>query len=306
MSGLALTFAALPEDIRIVRANEHGDSNIWFITGRIDGIRRNGDMVSYFVKYGGGSLAKAQLEGEFESMRNIFAIMPDIVPKPHSWGSLEIEGDTQGYFYVSDFIKFNQASVPDPATAGFNTALLHKLSRSSEKRFGFHAATYDGLFCQLDAGYEAEWFTLFQSMLSKARCFDRSTNGPWKELDLTMDCLIRHVVPRLIGALEWNGRKIEPCFIHGDLWEGNFGTEASTGKLFVFDAAGYYAHNEMELGMWRTTHHSMHAMKYRQEYFKHMPPSEPAEEVDDRIRLYSIKSYLMYSAHCRGHYARRQ
>ena len=43
------------------------------------------------------------------------------------------------------------------------------------------------------------------------------------------------------------------------LWVGNIGTELNTGNIFVFDACSYYAHNEMEIGMWRTGHHRKRA-----------------------------------------------
>ena len=59
----------------------------------------------------------------------------------------------------------------------------------------------------------------------------------------------QYVVSRLLGVLEADGRQIRPCFIHGDLGEGNFGIEVNTRKLIIFDSNGYYAHHEMELGM---------------------------------------------------------
>ena len=91
-------------------------------------------------------------------------------------------------------------------------------------------------------------------------------------------------------------KKIEPCFIHGDLWEGNIGTEVGSGNVFIFDSNGYYAHYEMEFALWRTKHHKMHLYDYCREYFKYKRPSEPVEDFDDRLRLYALKALLMYSA----------
>lgn len=74
----------------------------------------------------------------------------------------------------------------------------------------------------------------------------------------------------------------------------------------IFDSNGYYAHHKMELGMWVVDHHRMTSSKYLSEHLKQIKPSEPAVAFDDRIRLYSVKNYLMCSAHCRGHYVRNR
>lgn len=105
-----------------------------------------------------------------------------------------------------------------------------------------------------------------------------------------------HLIPRLIGAVEANGRSVKPYLIHGDLWDGNVGTDSDTSDPFIFDAAVYYAHHEMELGIWRAERHQMRAMIYRKAYIRHMKPSEPVDEWDDRNRLYSTKTNLMHSA----------
>ncbi|KAK6836285.1 hypothetical protein PG987_006780 [Apiospora arundinis] len=42
-------------------------------------------------------------------------------------------------------------------------------------------------------------------------------------------------------------------------------------------------------------HHKMTDEKYRREYFKHYPPSEPREEADDRNRLYSVQTRISTS-----------
>jgi protein-ribulosamine 3-kinase len=47
---------------------------------------------------------------------------------------------------------------------------------------------------------------------------DRHCNGADAEIDdLGNECIGR-VIPRLLGALEQNGRKIDPVLLHGDLY----------------------------------------------------------------------------------------
>jgi fructosamine-3-kinase len=53
----------------------------------------------------------------------------------------------------------------------------------------------------------------------------------------------------MIGTLKAKGRRIGPVLIHGDMWDGNVGTESTTGNPWILDCAAYYAHNEMELGI---------------------------------------------------------
>ena len=117
---------------------------------------------------------------------------------------------------------------------------------------------------------------------------------------------MEYVVPRLLGALEADGRKIKPCLIHADLWEGNIGTEHGTGRIIIFDSCGFYAHNELELGQWRCNHRHLRAKPYKREYLRHFPASEPVEKWDDRNRLYSLNEQIMYSAHVPGTDVRHQ
>ena len=177
-------------------------------------------------------------------------------------------------------------------------AKLHRASQLHIRDFGFWAATYDGMPSN-GIALEKDWITCFTKMLDTSFDHDQAANGPWHELESALKQVRQVVMPRLLGALEAEGRQILPCFIHGDLWEDNIGTERSTGKIFIFDSNGYYAHHEMELAMWATEPHKMTSPRYLEEYLKHMQPSEPANEFEDRIRLYSLKNYLMYSANCR-------
>lgn len=105
------------------------------------------------------------------------------------------------------------------------------------------------------------------------------------------------VIPTLLGALQSDGRNITPSLIHGDLWENNVGTDVETGETVLFDPGCTYAHNEMEFGTWRCTWTCyFNTPAYMQMYQRHIKPSEPVEEWDDRNRLYSIHPYLNDSA----------
>jgi protein-ribulosamine 3-kinase len=246
---------------------------------------------------------KAQLEGEFKAMSELFKTMPTLVPRPFAWGKLQLQSPPT-YFFLCEFVNISD-SLPDPVKLGKCLAELHKESVSPTGQFGFYVPTYDGRLPQI-TDWESSWTLFFGRLLAGIYQLDIDTNGTWKELDDMMDQTLRHVIPRLLGALESNGRTVKPCLIHGDLWEGNIGTDFETGNLYIFDSCAYYAHNEMEIGMWRVDHHRLKAKAYRQEYIRNVEPSEPAEEWDDRNRLYSVKTKLMYSAHVPGSKVRKQ
>lgn len=62
----------------------------------------------------------------------------------------------------------------------------------------------------------------------------------------------------------------------------------------------------MEIAVWRVEHHRMKADIFKKEYIRNAGIHEPIEEFDDRIRLYSVKTKLMYSAHVPGTSVRTQ
>jgi fructosamine-3-kinase len=97
------------------------------------------------------------------------------------------------------------------------------------------------------------------------------------------------VFPWLLGALQSEGRSIEPSLIHGDLWGQSVEVDTEIGETIVFDLGSTYAHNEIEFGTWRCSWAYYFASPvYMQLYQRHIKPSEPIKEGDDRNRLYSL------------------
>ncbi|CAM6002909.1 unnamed protein product [Sphagnum balticum] len=238
-------------------------------------------------------------------MSTLYQKLPQAIPQPFGYGTLDIKC-LQASFYLSEFIEFDERASLDPDLVGKTIALLHKANfRPDMDRFGADIPTWDGVFEQT-VEWQPSWAKCFGKMLKHHFDCDRLTNGPWDEFSDYMCRTQEIVIPRLLGPLEGNGNRITPCFIHGDLWEGNFGIEKESGRLFIFDANGYFAHHEMELGMWRVEHHEMNNPKYRDEYLKNMGASTPASQFDDRNRLYSVKYSLAFSFHHPGNSARHK
>lgn len=257
-----------------------------------------------YLQYTTEETGREQLEGEYKGMLEIYNAVSGLAPKPYGYGKLK-HASQSTYFFVCEFVDIIRDALPDPAKLGARLAELHQTSISPTGKFGFHVPTYDGKLPQI-TDWKSSWSTFFARLLAGIARLDTATNGPWPELDTAIERTLTSVIPRLLGALESDGRAIKPCLIHGDLWEGNIGTECETGNIYIFDGAPYYAHNEMELGIWRTEHHRMKNKAYKREYLKNFEPSEPRDEFDDRNRLYSVKTQLMYSAHVRGSNVRIQ
>ncbi|KAK3938137.1 hypothetical protein QBC46DRAFT_356082 [Diplogelasinospora grovesii] len=283
---------ALPEDTRILRADRHSVSAIWYLVGVIHALDGMGMPVLYFVKYAVGHLGFLLTGGRTYAMRNIGRYMPEAVPRTMSHGSMS-SGDHDlpaGSFFLQSLVNFESHDQLDPSTAAQGVARLHLLSVGSSDRFGSQFPMYDELFCHVQ-GMESDWAVLFGRMLCQAFLCNRSVNGHWEELDFVTRLTLAHVVPRLLGSLDQDRGGIKPCLIHGGgLRDGNMGKEVQTGRYFLFNSNGFWGHNEMELGIWEATLGPSRSAEYRAEYFKRVRPAEPASEVEDRIRLYMVNA----------------
>lgn len=225
-------------------------------------------------------------------MRELHRSAPELVVRPVAWGQLnEIP---ECYYLLMEF-KGLVTGLPDPVKLGRNLAIMHKNSESPTGMFGFGIQTYDGARLQ-SVAWDPSWTSFFSKLLTEAYRQDKETNGTWQEMERVLARVQSHLIPRLIGALESDGRSVRPCLIHGDLWDGNVATNAEDGNPVIFDCGAYYAHNEMEIGIWRAERHELKAEVFRIEYLRNFEASEPKEEWDDRNRLYSAKTNLMFSA----------
>lgn len=288
--------AKLPEGTKLLAAYRFGTS-AWTTTARLHIELPDGSKTRLFLKSATEDHGRVLMEGEFNAMSELYKTMPSFVPKPHAWGKYQAENpDT--YFFLSQFIDMSDR-VPDPNQLCSKLVRLHRSSVSPNGQFGFHVTTCQGRIPQA-VGWESSWTTFFTKLLEHVMKLDFETNGSWDDLDRLERRIISHVIPRLIGALERDGRSVRPTLIHADLWEGNTGTSYETGDIYVFDSAAFYAHNEMEIGDWRCHYNKIHNKVYTRTYLRHYGPSEPREEWDDRNRMYCIYYNIIYSVNHRS------
>ena len=246
-------------------------------------------------------------EGEFHSASAIDAVISELVPKAVGWGHYKNHNLQDVYFFLGDFHDMVLTEEPpDPAHFMSQIAMMHQKGTSPNGMFGFPVATVCGIM-ERTVTWEQSWAKSFTHQLKDVIKYDNKTNGPWPEYDAACKQLIDVVIPRLLGALQSDGRKLKPSLIHGDLWEQNIGIDMETDKAVLFDAGCTYAHNEMEFGTWRCSWAIYFKdRKYMQLYKNHVKASEPKNEWDDRNRLYSIHPYLNDSAGHPGSVSRQR
>lgn len=280
-----------PTGTKVLSASRFGTS-AWTVTARLHLRLPNGSEERYFLKSAPEDHGKTLMEGEFNAMSELYKWAPDLTPKPHSWGRYELE-EPVAYFFLSQYIDMSER-LPDPHQLCAKLAKLHKESTSPNGQFGFHITTCQGRAPQ-SVGWEKDWPTFFIKLLQHVIDVDFELNPDWLELRKVEGRFLSTVIPRLLGALEADGRKLKPSLIHADLWEGNTATAYDDGNIYIFDSAAFYAHNEMEIGDWRGYYNKISAKVYTRTYLKYNEPSEPKEEWDDRNRLYSVYFNVIYS-----------
>lgn len=224
------------------------------------------------------------MKGEFVSISTIREVMPTLAPKPYGWGKFKSSSDT--YFFLMDFVPLKM-SMPNPTTLASRLVELHQKSVSPTGQFGFVVPTCHGKNLQHNT-WTLSWSACFTELITWFSEEDARVNGPWHEFDSAFAKLKAETIPRLLEPLQAGGRYLKPCLVHGDLWDENTGVDADSGEPVVFDASCMYAHNEYDIGMWRRKVVRFNKPYIRQ-YLMRFPPSEPADQWDDRNRLYSIK-----------------
>lgn len=280
-----------PSGSNVVSAEKYG-SSAWTVTARVDVELFDRTRRRYFLKCATEEAGRNMMEGEFASMTELYKTMPSFVPKPIAWGQYQFKYPPT-FFFLCDFIDMSN-QMPDPDRLCVRVAELHRKSVSPTGQFGFYLRTCQGRTPQATE-WDSSWTSFFTKLMADMMMRDFEVNEPWEELKRVEDRTVSHVIPRLIGALEADGRSVKPCLIHADLWEGNTGTSYDTGDIFVFDAGCYYAHNEMEVADWRCPYNKISAKIYTKTYFRLYGMSDPVEEWDDRNRLYSVYYNIIYS-----------
>jgi fructosamine-3-kinase len=232
----------LPKGCHVVSTENHGIS-FWGHTGRINVELADATPLSFFIKAVPKERGRDMVHGEFESMKAIYTLLPDFVPKPIAWGTYNNIPDM--HFLLCEYREMTE-EMPDPHKFAARLATLHQKSISPTGKFGFHMTTYSGNLPQMN-DWEESWEVFFAKSMRMALELEVKAKGPHPELDNLVSIIFDKVIPRLLRPLETDGRSVKPSLVHGDLWYANSGLDVETGESLVFDACCFYAHNECKL-----------------------------------------------------------
>ena len=182
------------------------------------------------------------MHGTFESEKMMYSFAPNNVPEPIAWGTYKSSPDT--HFYLCAFHKMSD-SLPDIQQLGKLVAKIHmdSIGKSPNGKFGFHVTTHLANVPN-DNSWSNTWEQWYASAMRRMLQVEKGSHGPDEELETLTTALFEKVIPRLLRPLETQGRSIQPCLIHSDLWPGNIKEDAETDDLMVFDSCAYWGHNE--------------------------------------------------------------
>jgi protein-ribulosamine 3-kinase len=294
--------AAIPKGYKVTTADSYGTS-AWNLTARITTETFSGDERRFFVKCHEGQRGRVMMEGEYLGDLEMHKTVPEFGAKPLAWGQCATV-DPPTWFILLDFYDMSN-HLPEPGKFCSMLAEMHLNSVSPTGKFGFYVPAVQGYIAQ-KVDWNASWSDFYSTLLTDLMVQDAERSGTWPELEDAFQKLKSQVIPRLLGRLEEKGRKLKPCLIHGNLWEGNSGTDLETGLVKIYDSGSFYAHSELELGMWQGERIRFRSKVYTRQYLRRVGVSEPVEDFDDRLRLYSIKYLLVHSCHHAGSYVREK
>ena len=173
-------------------------------------------------------------------MKLIHEAVPDIVPETLASGSYATNPDI--HFNLFSYVEMS-GTFGEIDTLPVKLAELHNKAISPNGKFGFLVPTSQGALMQ-PHDWTSSWERCFTNIIQ--RCFDweQELHGSVQEMQALFTAVKVKVIPRLLRPLETGGREVQPCLVHGDLWDGNTSTDLHTNKPIIFDASSLYAHHE--------------------------------------------------------------
>jgi protein-ribulosamine 3-kinase len=215
---------------------------------------------------------------------------------------------------VTDFLHLNSRSGLELTSSQRLPQKLAKLHTTpapvpegyDKPMFGFPVITCCGDTPQ-DNSYNESWAEFYaENRLRFILRRAEKSNGSDKEFHSLVEVTASKVVPRLIGDEHLNnGKGVTPVVVHGDLWSGNssvgvIGNNKNAPEDVAYDPSACYAHSEFELGIMKMF--GGFGGSFLKEYHELCPKTEPADEYEDRVKLYELYHHLNHYAMFGGSY----
>lgn len=156
------------------------------------------------------------------------------VPVPLCWGTTP-----QHAYLVMDSLTLRSDNVSASRQLGHQLAVLHQVTQS---QYGWYRDNYIGSTLQENTPH-TDWITFwgqhrlgYQLRLAASNGYNRSIlQGNGEELMAVLPHFFQHYTP-------------QASLLHGDLWAGNYATDANALPV-IFDPAVYYGDRETDIAM---------------------------------------------------------
>ncbi|KAI1258635.1 Fructosamine kinase-domain-containing protein [Xylariaceae sp. FL1019] len=256
-------------------------------TSRIDVRLADGSKMRYLEKASRGQHGFEHLRAHYTSESSMYSFIPENVPRPLAF--VTHESNPNRHSFLMEFVDMiDELPTPEPFMA--TVAALHRRSagKSPTGKFGFPVTTKFGHLTTPNT-WDESWEVVWAQHMTNA--FDREVQergARTAEEDGLVDFYLKQAIPRYIRPLETDGRSIPPTLVHTNVWAGNVKHMLDNETVCLFDANAIWGHNEMELGLVANPRYPL-GEAYIEEYWKHIPISEPEEDLDCRIIMYMIR-----------------
>lgn len=196
-----------------------------------------------------GDAGLRMMRGAFDSEEALYHFIPEYVPRPLAVGTYKSRPDA--HFYMAEFVDMNDEAHPDIDPWATCALTLHKrtMGRSPGGKFGFQTTTHLANI-PINTGWTSTWEQCFTQVLRGLCEIEerQQQQGPGAEWTQMKKVLFDVIIPRYLRPLESDGRSVQPCLLHCDLWPGNTRPRTNPPEtLCVFDSAALWGHNECQL-----------------------------------------------------------
>lgn len=230
----SIDFAAITRALSAATGSRYATSPVHRVAGGCinDCFQWQSSSGPRFVKL--AAVARLSMfEAEAEGLRELGACGGVRVPGVVAVGSVERHA-----FLALEWLDAGATTETAQATLGERLASQH---RATAREFGWHRDNTIGLTPQPNTR-SADWAEFFRERRLRFQLQLAERNG-FGSLLAERGGRLLEAVPALLS-----GHRPPPSLLHGDLWGGNWFTDAS-GSPVIFDPAVYYGDREADLAM---------------------------------------------------------
>lgn len=188
-----------------------------------------------------------QIQAHWHSESSLYQFIPEFIPKPLAFGTHDSRPDT--HFFLMDFVEMLDDEVqtlPEPRAYMAPLIALHSRSigRSPTGKFGFPVNTRFGSLSQSN-DWEDSWEVWWTKHMRMVVAREESIRGQHTCHNRAVtEAFLDVVLPRYLRPLEAEGRSVEPCLCHTDMWPGNVKYKPGRDTVVIYDANALWAHSE--------------------------------------------------------------